>query len=625
MQTRLHALFTTTRLFSENCSGFNIDSWTGSVLSGSVPTSATIDYSYKMTLLVSGAVTVYGQRSSQAEIIIYISPADAPTVALQYVSSSRMNPSDSLKMIGMVGNVKKNDVNCTWSVNDASVDLPAVASTPTIFLLAPSSIGQSVLNFALPPATLRERTSFLFTLRCVLENSVYVPSASLMVSTNGPPLAGQFDVIPEKGFALNTSFMFLSSKWFDEDLPLSYHYGFVSSESLMTLVSRSEISYGNSTLPVGDELQHFNLQLFAQIFDVMNAQTTEYKTVTVSKTVIGTKQLNDLISTEISNGANSVDSTKKVISLVSSMMNNVDCSKSPDCTKLNRSPCKDVTNTCGVCVSSLFVSGDEDRPGNSPCIHIGSLQSSMIGSDGSNAAVEPTTCSNTNDCWGWKQCKQKFCVLPDKTCESDCSGHGKCKFKDEKRLVDMQSCKVGDASCTAYCVCDLQHSGSTCSKTLEEMKAYQKLREQLLFGLQSITKSEDVSPESLTSCFSNLGAITRKTDEISAKGGVTVADVLNNAASELEDKQMIVPPRSAVTLMGSLNNNIAIAKNLGVKARTRRLSASNAGSEASTDSPYAYPDYLKKPMDIISKFGEILANDMVFILCITLILVVRML
>ena len=325
------------RSFSEDCSGFEIGSWKDSELTGSVPVSATTDYIYKISLLVSGAAAGFGQRSSQAEIVISISPADAPTVSVQYITPKRMNPSDSLKILGTVGVVKKTNVNCTWSINDASIDLLAVASTPTLVLLVPSSIGQSVLNFALPPATLRERASFVFTLSCVPDNSIIISSASLSVSTNGPPVVGQFEVIPKEGFALNTSFMFLSSKWFDEDLPLSYHYGFVSSGALMTLQSRSEISYGNSTLPVGDTSLDFSLQVFAQIFDAMNAQIMVYKTVTVRKTIVSTKRLNDLISAELSSGTSSVDNTKKVIGLVSSMLNTVDCSKSPNCTALNRS------------------------------------------------------------------------------------------------------------------------------------------------------------------------------------------------------------------------------------------------------------------------------------------------
>ena len=282
---------------------------------GNVPANATADYAYKLTLSVTAALTEYGQRSSQAEIVISISPADAPIVSVQYVTPKKINPLDKLKIMGTVGNVKSTAVNCTWSLDDASIHLLAVATTPTSVFLMPSKI-QSVLNFALSPASLRERATFTFTLSCLPQSSARITRSSLEVSTNGPPLAGEFIVMPERGIALNTSFMFLSSKWFDEDLPLSYHYGFVSSDALITLQSRSEILYGNSTLPVGEALLNFRLQLFAQIFDVMNAQSTVYKSVTVDKAVVSTKQLNALISTELTNGASSVDNTKKVIGLV---------------------------------------------------------------------------------------------------------------------------------------------------------------------------------------------------------------------------------------------------------------------------------------------------------------------
>jgi len=265
------------------------------------------------------------------------------------------------------------------------------------------------------------------------------------------------------------------------------------------------------------------------------------------------------------------------------------------------------------------VSADADRPGNSLCILVNSLQSGKSSAGGTSAAIEPTMCSSNADCWGWKQCKQKSCVLPDKTCESDCSSNGVCMFRDEKLSVDVKSCKVGDSSCTAYCVCDSKHVGSACSKTLEDMKACQEVRGQLLLGLHSITKSEDVSPESLTSWFSNLGAITSKTDEISLKGGNTVAQVLSTIVTSMEDKKMIVPPASTVALMGSLNNNIAFSKKSGTSARRRHLSASSSSSGSSNTTTVStglvitYPEYLQKPMDVISRYGEILVSDMVIV------------
>ena len=474
-------------LFSENCSGFNVNSWTGSVLSGSVPTSATTDYVYKMMLLVSKAVTEYGQRSSQAEIIISISPADAPTVSVQYITPKRMNPSSALKLVGVVRSVKTTSVNCSWGVDDTSVDLSAVASTPVAFKVSATNaligtlIGTSMLNFALVPFSLRERSTFTFTLSCLSESSVLVARSSLVVTTNGQPLPGEFIVVPDTGTALNTSFMFLSSKWFDEDLPLSYHFGFVSSSSLVTLQSRSEISYGNSILPVGDAASNFILQVFAQIFDVMSAQSTAYRLVTVKNTVISTSFLSNMIFATLN-----VDNTKKIIGISSSILNSVDCSKSPDCTALNRSPCKDVANTCGLCVSSEWMSGESSDTANSSCIRRYSSQSTTSNSAGASP-VDPIKCSDTADCKGWKQCVLGLCQIVEKTCPGDCSGHGKCTFYDIQSSVNVKSCNLGDFSCDIRCDCDtnpVKYSGLTCSKSYQDWKESQALRGQLLLGLQ---------------------------------------------------------------------------------------------------------------------------------------------
>ena len=309
-----------------------------SVLSGYVPAAATAGYAYKLTLSVTAAMTQSGQRSSQAEIIISIVPSDAPTVSMQYVSPKKINPSDKLRLLGTVENVRAVGANCSWSVNDASIHLPTLATTPTSFLAAGSSkkSAKYVVNFALVPNALSERAGFTFTFSCSSSLSSS-SSSSLEVSTNGPPLPGQFVVIPKQGVALQTSFMFLSSKWFDEDLPLSYSYGFIEiSGTTMTLQSRSEISYSNASLPAGAASAGFALNVVAQVFDVLNGVSTAYNSVTVNKTDLSSSALKSLVSSQLSVGSASVDSTKKIIATASSILNDVDCSKSPNCTQLNR-------------------------------------------------------------------------------------------------------------------------------------------------------------------------------------------------------------------------------------------------------------------------------------------------
>ena len=200
----------------------------------------------------------------------------------------------------------------------------------------------------------------------------------------------------------------------------------------------------------------------------------------------------------------------------------------------------------------------------------------------------------------------------------NCSGHGSCKFQDAQSLVVVKSCKVGDASCIAYCVCNSKYGGSTCSKTLDDMKASQAVRGQLLLGLSNLTKTEDLSPEVATSWFSNLGAITGNTDEISSEAAGTVGKVLSSVVSSMEKANMAVPPKSMTVLMDSLNNNVIIAKQADVQARRRRLSTSSTGTTATItagNSSNAFPDYLKKPLDMVSRYGSIIVNDMVVNVC----------
>ena len=200
----------------------------------------------------------------------------------------------------------------------------------------------------------------------------------------------------------------------------------------------------------------------------------------------------------------------------------------------------------------------------------------------------------------------------------NCSGHGSCKFQDAQSLVVVKSCKVGDASCIAYCVCNSKYGGSTCSKTLEDMKASQSVRGQLLLGLNNLTKTEDLSPEIATSWFSNLGAITSNTDEISSKAAGTVGKVLSSVVSRMEEANMAIPPKSMAVLMDSLDNNVIIAKQADIQTRRMRLSSSSFIATATItagNSSNTFPDYLKKPLDMVNRYGSIIVNDMVVHVC----------
>ena len=83
--------------------------------------------------------------------------------------------------------------------------------------------------------------------------------------------------------------------------------------------------------------------------------------------------MQDIISQQLAGGSVSVDSTKQIIATAGSFLNAIDCSKSANCSAINRTPCKEVANTCGPCMSAEFTSG-QDGASNTPCIRAADLK-----------------------------------------------------------------------------------------------------------------------------------------------------------------------------------------------------------------------------------------------------------
>ena len=76
----------------------------------------------------------------------------------------------------------------------------------------------------------------------------------------------------------------------------------------------------------------------------------------------------------------------------------------------------------------------------------------------------------------------------------------------------VTSCRVGESSCQAKCIC---HSGSSCSLTSAELLGKQQARVQLAVSLQSVMSSEDVTSDNVVGWVSSLSALTQQPDEIS--------------------------------------------------------------------------------------------------------------
>ena len=75
--------------------------------------------------------------------------------------------------------------------------------------------------------------------------------------------------------SFQTTFSFANFLWTDEDLPLEYQMGYISSANvLIVLQSKSEYPGTSSLLPAGMDSSLNILQCFSQVYDALNANST---------------------------------------------------------------------------------------------------------------------------------------------------------------------------------------------------------------------------------------------------------------------------------------------------------------------------------------------------------------
>ena len=145
-------------------------------------------------------------------------------------------------------------VQARWVVDDSSVNIAALSSTPvTATLSAPS---QSTYNIplVLPKNSLLQRSRFVFSLECLFPDENNSVSTALHVVVNGQPMLGDLKVYPiSAGIELQTLYSLVAVNWFDEDLPLLYSFGSLGSGGRhLMLQGLSERSRVDTKLAAGE-------------------------------------------------------------------------------------------------------------------------------------------------------------------------------------------------------------------------------------------------------------------------------------------------------------------------------------------------------------------------------------
>jgi len=461
-----------------------------------------------------------GEKTAETQVSLKVLNDSAPIISLvSGFASSKLNVGTNLRLDGTIS--LKGKCRAVWTVDDASVDLDRHALLPTVLDIEKS---RSV-TMLLPPYTLIAGSELSFALTCT--NALgQIGRATVTIITNAPPAPGIFFVDPAEGEELGTEFRFISSMWSDDDLPISYQYGFLSGlNSLMVVQSRSESAFAVSQLPAGSAIKNKRLTCVASVFDSLSANSTYVFIVTVTpkpiaeSTSIILAQLNAMNS----GGVRNANEMKRLNALAISVVNSVNCTLAPpNCTAINRNPCSARDHTCGSCLAGNYVGENGDN--NEPC-HLFNPQTLVSSANLTTGAQTlklsarnlQQPCEISDECPIWFVCDLGGCVRPTKKCLNECNEKGDCLHLDNSGyLLPVEHyCFSGDPSCYVACECHEGFYGDSCGMTLDERDKRASAREMATLNIASLVDNEEPSPDVVESWVYSLAGASSKFDELS--------------------------------------------------------------------------------------------------------------
>jgi hypothetical protein len=339
------------------------------------------------------------------------------------------------------------------------------------------------------------------------ENSVY---SDITISCNGPPTSGTIASTPPTGIAYSQVFLLNAGGWVDniQDYPLTYTFKYslrspISSESVLfsPLRSASELPYVYTQL--GRGLSSNNDTVYCTVYVADIYQASSRATVSVISTVdTQNATLDEIVESSIAKlptlmATLESDEVLAIITQISSSLSEVNCSlvSAAVCSAKNREECSTVINTCGPCLTGFSgVVGSS----NTPCY------------ESNYTTIDPGESCNTIE----SICKFGFCDPSTLTCqeyskecpslftensqESQCSGHGVCRYIDGNgRSLNESLCTVSNTFCTASCSCLDGYGGSACELSPALMQNRSRSRVELCFYLVEVSDLLEFTSETL--------------------------------------------------------------------------------------------------------------------------------
>jgi hypothetical protein len=431
------------------------------------------EYSLNSTSVV-GVSLVDSTRAASGTRTVSIIPQLSPVVTILTSSGGKFSQHDILVLQGNVNTTVP--CKCTWTLDDPTVDL-SIASLvdPTTEVLS----GFRNLYLRISAITFRAGVELSFQLKCSSLDG-HAAYSSLTVEVNSPPSPGSCHCSPLDGTALSTVFTLYSQNWvdLDGDLPLWYQFGFFSAVMKDNLVvqPKSQQSTATSRFAEGPASMNGTVALIFEIFDNLGSQSTGTLPIKVSRGAnTSSAFLKQLTVSLLKTAEGNVNLLKQTISIISETVNAANCSHSPICALLNRGPCLETSNTCGECISSQFVGTSGNS--NDLCVPVASA-----------STIQELT-------------KQKSCT-------SNCSGHGDCVFLDSDTFEIVHTCTLYSPACVTSCYCIAGYFGQDCSLDENTLLSHQSTITSLQQALLQVTNLEIASTASVTSSVNSLLSLT---------------------------------------------------------------------------------------------------------------------
>jgi hypothetical protein len=404
-----------------------------------------------------------------------------------------------LAPIGLRG-LASNNITLMSHPRQPSVSQLALLDASTLFITSSTVI---VGGMKLMGGTYHQ---FTFNLHFLEE----VFTGTGVVETNPAPLPGVLSCLPSNG-TMDDTFEFSALYWTDEDLPLTYSFGYLTTFQSDIIAAKSRVhevslvrsstkSTGHSVdgLVVGDDASDYLRYAFVRVFDSLQSSTRIEESMTVYPVPLEVRDAFFNASFVTMTRGEADAKVQALVLMTDNDVGFVSCANAPtasDCAeKFRRRRCSKTPDTCGRCMSGFLGSSND---ANEMCLDPG------IDIDDGQGVVN----------------------RPPKKCQRDCSDHGKCTFFDQ-RNHKVEDCRAADSTCVAQCVCDTSYRGVSCALSEDELDDAKSRTTSRISFLQGFVGDYDLDESRATDLIMVLSKETQSGDVIDQGSRLNVLEAI---------------------------------------------------------------------------------------------------